>query len=223
MVTVGIFGIIQHFIGRVTQVSTAAKPTDSATVRLKVQRVSPVFLAILFLGSLAVNSTVQAQNVSALVDPNDTQKGIVGIAVNPTQNYVYVTQGDGNLTILNAATNQVVASSAPGTNGAGAMATDLNNVFVANGASNSISAYFPVSPAGPNGQAFQQTFSDPNAITPTAIVVDPSGTGKLFVSNSGSNNVSVFTVNSDTGNLATGGHAVRGLESASDGHQSRDA
>ena len=124
----------------------------------------------------------------------------MGIAVNPTENYVYITQGDGSLTILNAATNQVVASSAPGTNGAAAMATYLNNVFVANRASNSISAYFPVSPSGPNGQAFQQTFSDANAITPTSIVVDPSGNGKLFVSNSGSNNVSVFTVNTDTGN-----------------------
>jgi YVTN family beta-propeller protein len=200
MVTVGIFGSVQYFVGRLRQITTGAKSTDSAAVKPRVGRLSAVLLAILFLGSLAVTSTVQAQKVSALVDPNDTQKGIVGIAVNPTENYVYVTQGDGNLTILNAATNQVVVSSALGTNGAAGMATYFNNVFVANGASNSISAYFPVSPSGPNGQAFQQTFSDPNGITPTAIVVDPSGTGKLFVSNSGSNNVSVFTVNSDTGN-----------------------
>jgi YVTN family beta-propeller protein len=199
MVTFGMFGTIQYFVGRGKRIVTGAKSTNSAIARPRVRRVSAVLLAMAFCLSLAVTPTVQAQNVSALIDPNDTQKAIVGIAVNPTQNYVYVTQGDGNLTILNAATGQVVVSSAPGTSGAGGMATYFNNVFVANVASNSISAYFPVSPSGPNGQAFQQTFSDPNGITPTSIVVDPSGTGKLFVSNSGSNNVSVFTVNSDTG------------------------
>jgi YVTN family beta-propeller protein len=145
--------------------------------------------------SLAGPAFTPAQNVATTLNPNDPTKAITGIAVDPSQNYVYVTQGDGNLTIINAATNQVVSSSAPSTNGAAAMATYLNNVFVVNSTTNNVSAYFPADPSGPNGAPFQQTFGDSNAVTPTSIVVSPSGTGKLFVSNSGSNNVSVFTLN----------------------------
>jgi YVTN family beta-propeller protein len=147
------------------------------------------------LAILGVAPWAHAQNVATTIPPNDPTKQIKAIAVNPTENYVYVTQGDGSLTIINAATNQMVSSSAPGTSGAAGMVTYLNNVFVVNGGSNNVSVYFPVSSSGTNGSPFQQTFGDANAIQPTAIVVDPSGTGKLFVSNSGSSNVSVFTLN----------------------------
>ena len=153
-------------------------------------------LAILgCLGFLGFCPTARSQNVATTIPPNDPTKQINAIAVNPTENYVYVTQGDGNLTIINAETNAPAFSSAPGTSGAAGMVTYLNNVFVVNTGSNNVSAYFPVSSSGPNGSAFQQTFGDANAIQPTAIVVDPRGTGKLFVSNSGSSNVSVFTLN----------------------------
>ncbi len=167
--------------------------------RLK-PRSTSLSLTLLVVASLALLafpglSRAQSTNPAPAILPNDPTKPILGIAVNPTQNYIYVTQGDGNLTIISGLLEQESFSSAPNTSGSAAMATYLNNVFVVNGSSNNVSAYFPASPSGPNSSPFQQTFADANAITPTAIVVDPVGTGKLFVSNSGSNNVSVFTLN----------------------------
>ncbi len=149
-------------------------------------------LAVVFV--LGFCGTAAAQNAVTTVVPNDPTKPIVGIAVNPTENYVYVTQGDGNITILNAQTNQVVSSSAPNTNGAGAIATYLNGTFVANGVSNNISSYFAVDPSGANGAPFQGLYADPNAVGPTGVALSPNGFGEIYVSNSGSNNVSIFKI-----------------------------
>src|SRR5271157_2607940 len=116
----------------------------------------------------------------------------VGLAVNPTQNIIYVTHGDNTLTYIDGWTNAVHQISDPGaanTSGAGAIVTYLNGVFIANSLSNDIVSYYVV----PNGSyTLQQLIKDPNALQPVAMVNNPNGFGSLYVANKGSNSVSVF-------------------------------
>src|SRR5450432_2233043 len=140
---------------------------------------------------------VAAQNVATSVS---TTQDAIAIAVNTSQNGIYVTTGDNKLTLINGATNVATVLSDPGaanTSGASAMVTYLNNVFVVNKNSNNISAYFAFTSSGINtSNPLQQLFSEPNTNQPIAIVLDPVGLGKLFVANAGSNSVSVFALNS---------------------------
>ncbi len=156
------------------------------------------WLALVLAASFAFlvsASTLLAQNTLSTVSTGATSRAI---AVNPTQNIVYVTQGDNTLTYIDGWTNTVHKFSDPGaanTNGASAIVTYLNGVFVANSISNDVVTYFVV----PNGGAqFQQRIKDPSALQPVAMASNPNGFGSIYVVNKGSNSVSVF-VNSGSG------------------------
>ena len=148
------------------------------------------FLTLLF--GLAAALPSSAQTTLSTVS---TGSPTVGLAVNPTQNIIYVTHGDNTLTYIDGWTNTVHQVKDPGaatTNGASAILTYLNGVFVANSASNDIVAYYVV-PQG--GYTFEQLVKDPNALQPAAMVFSPNGFGTLYVANKGSNSVSVFVNN----------------------------
>jgi YVTN family beta-propeller protein len=141
---------------------------------------------------LALPNLSSAQN---LVDSLTIGSNVVGMAVNPSQNNIFVTTGDNKLTYFDGLTNTVQTINDPGaanTNGASAIVTYLNGVFVANSLSNDISTYYIF----PGGYQFQGLIQNPNGIQPVAMVHDPSNFGILYVANKGSNNVSVFTLDS---------------------------
>jgi len=153
------------------------------------------FLLATLLIFLSSGPAVFAQDTLSTVSTGAASRGI---AVNPTQDIIYVSQGDNTLTYIDGATNTVHKIADPAaatTNGAGAIVTYLNGVFVANSISNDIVTYY-VTPGG--GYQFQQLIKDPHALQPVAMASNPNGFGSLYVVNKGSNSVSVF-VNSGTG------------------------
>src|SRR5450755_2897604 len=119
----------------------------------------------------------------------------LGIAVNASQNSIYVTTGDNTLTLIDGSTNLATVISDPGaanTSGASALLTYQNAVFVLNKTSNNISLYFALDSGQLQGSPLQQLFSEPNTKQPTAIVLDPVNFGRIFVANAGSDSVSIF-------------------------------
>ena len=119
----------------------------------------------------------------------------VGIAINASQNAIYVTTGDNTLTVVDGSTNLATVISDPAaanTSGASALLTYQNGVFVLNKNSNNISLYFALDSGQMQPSPLQQLISEPNTKQPTAIVLDPINFGRIFVANAGSNSVSIF-------------------------------
>jgi YVTN family beta-propeller protein len=129
-------------------------------------------------------------SITTITDSNAVAP--VAVAVNATTNTIYVANSQSNnVTVIDGATGSVKGTIAVGTSPSGldvdvqtnfiyvtnagnAQAGDPGNITVIDGATSAT-----------------QTLSDPNAKNPVAVAVNPT-TNKIYIANSGSNNVTVM-------------------------------
>lgn len=170
---------------------------------------------------VAATSGVYAYKINASDGALNTETGPytlvtatapVSIAVESSGKYAYVANHDSsNVTAfaINAATG-VLGSGSPFTTGAGSFPTSVITdptgqfVYVASSGSNDVAAY-KITPA--TGALFQIDASGalgiqnfPAGSNPSSVTVDPSGRF-AYVANSGSNDVSAYTINATNGAL----------------------
>ena len=114
---------------------------------------------------------------------------VTGLASATT--YAYVPNSmDNNISVIDTATNKVIASVSVGDQPYGiAITPDGKKVYVANQGSNTVSVIDAVN--------LTVTAAVPVGISPLGVAVSPDGT-KIYITNSGSNNVSIIATNNDT-------------------------
>jgi DNA-binding beta-propeller fold protein YncE len=186
---------------------------------------SPISVAATPSGRFAYVANALTSDVSALaVNPasgaitlvSPLPYGLDGtpqfVAVEPLGRYAYVALSSGKTEAytINAATgalNAIVGGAGvpPSTTSPRHIAIHPsgNFAYVANGTSNSVTIYSinQISGALSFLQEMQIAFTPPNAPLPVSIAIHPSGTF-AYVTNSGTNSVSAFTLDPATGALA---------------------
>lgn len=110
-----------------------------------------------------------------------------GITVNPLIDTVYVAQTDGNISVINAHTRQITATTANGTAGAGIVANPFTGAVFADNSVGSPDTPF----VGVFSKAGAAVTTIPVGNNPLGIDVDPA-TNLVFVANSGDNTISVI-------------------------------
>jgi len=129
--------------------------------------------------------------VATISDPNAAAP--VAVAVNPTTNTIYVANShSNNVTIIDGATGSVTATVAVGTSPSG-VAVDAQTTFVYVANAGNAQAGDPGNITVINGATnATHTLTDQNAKNPVAVAVN-SIANKIYVANSGSNNVTVIS------------------------------
>jgi YVTN family beta-propeller protein len=124
-----------------------------------------------------------AQNVTATVGVANSP---VAVAVNPVTGNVYVVNSaSDSVSVINGATNAVIATVSTGTDPVALAVNPVSNmVYVVNNGSNNITVINGATNAA-------STITDPNAIGPTAVALNPA-TNTVYVANFESNNLTVI-------------------------------
>jgi YVTN family beta-propeller protein len=143
----------------------------------------------LLLGVLLSAGTALPQTVTASVAVGSSP---VAIAVNPVTSTIYVVNtASDTVSVINGATNSVVATVNTGSNPIAVAVNPLSNmIYIANNGSSNVTVI--------NGATnTASTVTDPNAISPIAIALNPI-TNMVYVANSESNNLTVINGASNT-------------------------
>lgn len=136
--------------------------------------------------------------VTKIADPAAVHP--VAIAVNPATNLIYVANSQSNnLTVIDGATDTVIATIPVGTSPSGVdVDSQTNFIYVANAGNSQVGDLgniTVINGATPTTLASHgagvSTLTDPQAKNPVAVGVN-SVTNKIYVANSGSNNVTVI-------------------------------
>ena len=102
-----------------------------------------LFATAMLLGSATIGTSQAGATTFAVTATIGVGSDPFGVAVNPTTNVVYVTNGSGNsVSVINGATNTVTATIDVGDPGAVAVNPTTNVVYVANFSDNSISVIY---------------------------------------------------------------------------------
>jgi len=144
--------------------------------------------------------------------PGGGQLNDVGaVAVNPVTNKIYVGGQNGNVTVIDGATNSATTVTDPNANGLNSASIAVNSVtnkiYVAN---NGILIPFSTNPGNvtviDGATNSTTTVTDPNAFTPVAVAVNPV-TNKIYVANEGdypgSNHGNVTVIDGTTNSVTT--------------------
>lgn len=132
--------------------------------------------------------------VATITDPNAVAP--VAVAVNPTTNTIYVANSQSNnVTVIDGETDSVTATISVGTSPIGVAVDPQTDFFYIANTGNPQTAdpgnITVINGAAKGTQALSQTLTDSNAKNPVAVAVN-STTNKIYVANSGSNNVTVI-------------------------------
>jgi YVTN family beta-propeller protein len=170
----------------VTTIAVGSKPFGIA-VNTKTNK-----LYVTNTGSNDISVIDGASNavVATITDPNAVLP--IAVAVNPTTNTIYVANSQSNnVTVIDGASDSITATIAVGTAPSGLdVDSQTNSIYIAN-AGNS-QAGDPGNITVINGATkATQALSDPKAKNPVAVAANPV-TNKIYVANSGSNNVTVI-------------------------------
>ncbi|MGO9127974.1 MAG: beta strand repeat-containing protein, partial [Terriglobales bacterium] len=129
------------------------------------------------------------QNVTATISVGNSP---AAVAVNPVTSTIYVVNSaSDSVSVINGATNSLVATVNTGTDPVALAVNPLSNmVYVVNHGSNNITVINGATNAA-------STVTDPNAIAPVAVALNPL-TNMVYVANSGSNNLTVINGSGNT-------------------------
>lgn len=152
----------------------------------------------------ATNSVTPLPGGGQLID-------VSAVAVNPVTNKIYVGGQNGNVTVIDGATNSATTVTDPNANGLNSSSIAVNpvtnKIYVAN---NSIGVPFSTNQGNvtviDGATNAITTVTDPNAFTPVAVAVNPI-TNKIYVANEGdypgSNHGNVTLIDGATNSITT--------------------